>query len=90
MQTLALRWRQAALHPEMPPNWTQSTTEQLSIARDKVFSFPPEPLQLADTALWKTIQEILATDYLKCVQSIPELVISQAAVIMLGDKSMEW
>ena len=90
LQILANRWSQAALHAEIPPNFAQSHPDQFLIARDKVLSFPPEPLQAANTAVWKAILDIFASPCLKSVNIIPELVLSGDSTVMLGDKTMEW
>ena len=90
LQTLANRWNQSALHADLPSNWTQSRPEQLLTARDKLLSFPPEPLQAANTAVWKAIQDILCSPCLKSINIIPELVLSVESVVILGHNSMVW
>lgn len=80
LQIPANRWNQAALHAEMPLNWTQSRPEQLLIARDKLLSFLPEPLQAANTAVRKAIQDVFCSPCLKRVNIIPEQVLSVDSV----------
>ena len=90
LQILANRWNQAALHAAMPSNWTQSRPEQLLIAREKLLSFPPEPLDAANTAVWQAIQDIFCSPCLKSINIIPELVLSVKSVVMLGRNTMGW
>jgi hypothetical protein len=90
LQVLAHRWQQAALHANMPPNWAQSRPDQWITAREKLLSFPPEPLQPENVDAWKAMDEVFASAYFESARAIPELVLAPETTLVHGDRTIEW
>lgn len=90
LQTLANWWSQAALTAEFPSKISMATHRHMEDMRASLCSRNMADIQISDQRLWREIENVLSSSYLKYTGAQTDIVLGKQVLLRSGAASMSW